>query len=173
MSACCQERENAITMKGDPLTLVGSKLNVGDKAPDFTLVKNDLSEASLDDFTGKTLILSIVPSLDTGVCDKQTRRFNEEAGKLEKITILTISMDLPFAQARWCGAAGVEDVITLSAHRDESFGKDYGLLIKELRLLGRAVLVVDSGGTIRYQHIVKELTELPDYDAAIQAAKEA
>ena len=168
-----QERENAITMKGSPLTLLGTPVEVGQTAPDFTVVANDLSPVSLSDYKGKTLIIASVPSLDTGVCDIETRRFNEEAAGLgDDVVILTISMDLPFAQARWCGAAGVEQVKTLSDYQQADFGTKYGLLIKGLRLLARAVLVVDSGGVVRYVQIVPEVATEPDYDAALKAAKE-
>lgn len=161
-----------ITFKGQPMTLLGDEVKVGDKAPNFTVLANDLSEKHLDDFQG-VRIISVVPSLDTGVCDAQTRKFNEEADKLDGVTVITISNDLPFAQARWCGAAGLDDAVTLSDHRDLSFGKAYGVAIEELRLLTRAVFVVDSSDTVTYVEYVSEATNHPDYDAAIQAAKEA
>jgi thiol peroxidase len=165
-----EERAGVITMKGNPLTLVGKELKVGDPAPDFEVLDNDLTPVRLSSFKGKVCVVSAVPSLDTPVCDMETRRFNEEAGTLgSDVLILTISMDLPFAQKRWCGAAGVDKVITLSDHRDASFGTTYGVLIKELRLLGRAVFVLDREGTIRYIQIVKEVTNEPDYDAVLEA----
>ena len=168
-----EERTGIITMKGNPLTLVGKELKVGDPAPGFEVLDNDLTPVSLSSFKGKVCVVSAVPSLDTPVCDMETRRFNEEAGKLgADVRILTISMDLPFAQKRWCGAAGVDKVITLSDHRDASFGTAYGVLIKELRLLGRAVFVLDREGTIRYVQIVKEVTNEPDYDAVLKAVNE-
>jgi thioredoxin-dependent peroxiredoxin len=168
-----EERAGVITMKGNPLTLLGKELKVGDPAPDFEVLDNDLTPVRLSSFKGKVCVVSAVPSLDTPVCDMETRRFNEEAGNLgPDVRILTISMDLPFAQKRWCGAAGVDKVITLSDHRDASFGTTYGVLIKELRLLGRAVFVVDREGTIRYIQIVKEVTEEPDYDAVLKAVNE-
>ncbi len=168
------ERSGVITFMGDPLTLVGDEVKVGDKAPDFTLLKNDLSPASLADYAGKVLILTLVPSLDTPVCDTETRRFNSEAAALgDDVAILAVSMDLPFAQGRWCGAAGVDAVETLSDHRDASMGEAYGALIKELRLLSRVVLVIDRQGTITYVQYVKEITEEPDYEAALAAAKAA
>ena len=140
-----EERKGVLTANGEPLTLVGKELEVGEAAPDFTVLNNDLSAVNLSSFRGKVCIVSAVTSLDTSVCDLETRRFNQEAGKLgTDIAILTISMDLPFAQKRWCGAAGVDKVITLSDHRDASFGMAYGVLIKELRLLARAVFVVDK-----------------------------
>lgn len=169
-----KERSGIITFKGNALTLLGAPVANGDKAPDFSLIANDLSARSLADYKGKVLILSAVPSLDTGVCDMETRRFNQEAANLgDDVKILTISCDLPFAQARWCGAAGVQAVETLSDHKDLSFGLGYGVVIKELRLLTRAVFVVDRTGTITYTQIVPEVTTEPDYAAAIAAAKKA
>jgi thiol peroxidase len=169
-----QERTGLVTMKGTPLTLVGNDVKVGQAAPDFEVLANDLSPVRLSSFRGKVCILSSVPSLDTSVCDTMTRRFNEEAGKLgEGVVVLTISMDLPFAQKRWCGAAGVEHVQTLSDHREASFGQAFGVLIKELRLLARAVFVLDKEGILRYSEVVRELTDEPDYDAALAAAEEA
>jgi thiol peroxidase len=165
-----ENRTGIITIHGNPLTIVGSGLKVGDPAPDFELLDNDLSPVRLSSFRSKVLIISSVPSLDTPVCDMETRRFNEEAGKLgEDVRILTVSMDLPFAQKRWCGSAGVDRVITLSDHRQASFGTAYGVLIKELRLLARAVFVLDREGIIRYIHIVKEITDEPDYNAVLEA----
>jgi thiol peroxidase len=166
-----QVRTGEITFQGNPLTLLGPKLTVGEAAPDFVVLQNDLSEAKLSDFSGKTIIISVVPSLDTPVCDMQARRFNEEAGKREDIVVLTVSMDLPFAQQRWCGAANAKNVVTVSDHRDASFGAAYGVLIQELRLLARAVFVVGVNGKIMYVQIVPEITELPDFDAALAAAK--
>jgi thioredoxin-dependent peroxiredoxin len=166
------ERPGAVTFQGQPLTLVGEMPQVRQKAPDFVTVSNDLSEACLADSFGKIRILSSVPSLDTPVCDAQTRRFNQEAAALgDDVAILTLSMDLPFAQARWCGAAGVQAVQTLSDHRDASFGRAYGVLIKELRLLARAVFVVDREGVVSYIQLVSEITDQPDYEAAIQAVR--
>lgn len=162
-----------ITFKGNPVTLLGNEVKVGDQAPDFTVLANDLSEVKLSDYKGSVRILSSVPSLDTGVCDAQTRRFNEEAAKLDGVKVLTISADLPFAQKRWCASSGLEDVITLSDHRDLSFGNACGVVMKELRLLARAVFVVDSNDKITYVEYVSEGTNHPDYEAAIQAAKEA
>jgi thiol peroxidase len=165
-----KERTGSITFQGNPLTLLGNELNAGDKAPDFELLDNDLKPVNLSDFGGKICVISSVPSLDTPICDMETRRFNEEAGKLgDNVSILTVSMDLPFAQKRWCGAAGVDKVTTLSDHRDANFGENYGVLIKELRLLARAIFVVDREGVIQYVQLVKEVTEEPDYDAVIAA----
>jgi len=161
-----EERTGIITMKGNPLTLMGKELKVGDSAPDFEVLDNNLSPVKLSSFSGKVCVISSVPSLDTPVCDMETRRFNQEAGNLNAdVQILTISMDLPFAQKRWCGAAGVDNVVTLSDHRNASFGTAYGVLIKELRLLARCVFVVDREGIIRHVQMVKEITEEPDYEA--------
>lgn len=168
-----QERDGIVTMKGNPITLMGTELQVGDKAPDFVAIDNDLNPVSFDSFRGKVCIVSSVPSLDTPVCDMETRRFNDEAGRLDDdVEILTISMDLPFAQKRWCGAAGVDKVQTLSDHRDAAFGQGYGVLIKGFRLLARAVFVVDKEGTIRYIELVKEIASEPDYDSILTAVKE-
>jgi thioredoxin-dependent peroxiredoxin len=166
------ERTGIITIHGSPLTLLGPELKAGDKAPDFVLADNDLGPKSLGDFAGKTLIISAVPSLDTPTCDIETRRFNKEAAALgEDIKILTVSMDLPFAQKRWCGAAGVQAVVTLSDYRSAAFGEAYGILIKELHLLARAVFVVDKTGTIKFVEIVKEVASEPNYEAILNAAR--
>jgi thiol peroxidase len=165
-----ETRPNIITMMGNPLTLIGKELKVGDPAPDFEVLDNDLSPVKLSSYRGKICIITSVPSLDTPVCDMEIRRFNEEAGKTGKDAVtLTISMDLPFAQKRWCGAAGVENVITLSDHRETVFGTAYGVLIKELRLLARAIFVVDREGIIQYIQLVNEVTEEPDYQAVLDA----
>ncbi len=162
-----------VTFKGKPMTLPGNEVKAGDKAPDFTVLANDLSPVTLEDTNGSVRLISVVPSLDTGVCDAQTRRFNEEADKLGNVKILTISADLPFAQKRWCGSNGVENVQTLSDHRDLSFGEAYGVTMQELRLLARAVFVVDSNNQVTYAEYVSEATDHPDYEAALQAAKQA
>jgi len=168
-----RERKGIITMKGNPLTLTGQEVKVGQKAPDFTVVGNDLSPVTLSSFSGKVIVVSSVPSLDTGVCDVMTRRFNEEAGKLgDEVVVLTVSMDLPFAQQRWCGAAGVTHVTTLSDYQTADFGQKYGLLIKELRLLARAVLVIDKAGVVRYVQVVPEIATEPDYDAVLKAVND-
>ncbi|MCU9614211.1 thiol peroxidase [Caldibacillus lycopersici] len=163
----------AVTFKGNPVTLVGSEVNVGDKAPSFTVLANDLTEVSLEDSNGSVRLISVVPSIDTGVCDAQTRRFNEEASKLPGVKVLTISCDLPFAQARWCAAAGIDNLQVLSDHRDLSFGEAYGVHMKELRLLARSIFVIDSSNTITYKEIVSEVATHPNYEAAIEAAKQA
>jgi thiol peroxidase len=167
-----QERSGVVTMGGNPLTLTGAEVKVGDSAPDVEVIGNDLSPVKLSSFKGKVCIISVVPSLDTPVCDMQTRKFNETAGNLgDNVVILTISMDLPFAQARWCGAAGVDKVVTLSDYRAAAFGEAFGVLIKEVRLLARSVFVVDQSGTLRYIQLVKEIKEEPDYGEVLEAVK--
>ena len=167
-----EENAGIITMKGNPLTLIGKQLKIGEPAPDFEVLSNDLAPVKLSSFQGKVCIVASVPSLDTPVCDLETRRFNEEAGMLgPDVTILTISMDLPFAQKRWCGAAGVDKVTTLSDHLSGSFGLAYGILIKELRLLARAVFVLDRDGIIQYVQLVKEVADEPDYNEVLEALK--
>ena len=167
------ERAGATTLRGNPLTVVGPELKPGDKAPDFKAVDDSLKELDLAGTGSGVRIFSVVPSLDTPVCDAQTRRFNEEAGKLPDLKIYTFSMDLPFAQKRWCGAFGIDHVKMVSDHRDASFGQAYGTLIKDLRILSRAIFVVDKNNTIRYVEYVKEVGEHPKYDAALAAAKSA
>lgn len=167
-----QERTGIATFKGNPITLLGPELKPGDAAPDFTLSKNLLEDVSLKDYAGKIKLISVVPSLDTGVCDAQTRRFNTEAAELgDDVVVLTVSMDLPFAQARWCGAAGIDRVITLSDHKAASFGEAYGVLIKEFRLDMRSIFVIDKSGKLTYVEYLGEMAEHPDYDGAIQAVK--
>ncbi|OKP85029.1 2-Cys peroxiredoxin [Paenibacillus sp. P3E] len=167
-----QERTGVATFKGNPITLVGPELKAGDTAPDFVVGKNLLEEASLSDYSGKIKLISVVPSLDTGVCDAQTRRFNTEAAELgDDVVILTISMDLPFAQARWCGAAGIDRVVTLSDHKEASFGQAYGVLIKEFRLDMRSIFVVDKNNTLAYVEYLAEMSEHPNYEAAVAAVK--
>ncbi len=167
------ERKDVVKFKGNPLTLVGNELKVGDRAPDAEVLANDLSAVKLSGFGGKVCVICTVPSLDTPVCDIQTRKFNEQAASLgNDVVVLTISMDLPFAQKRWCGAANVKNVQTLSDHRKAEFGTAFGILIKELRLLARTVFVVDKEGIIRYIEIVDEVTNEPNYEAALTAAKE-
>lgn len=161
-----------VTFKQGAVTLVGNEVKVGDQAPDFTVLANDLSPVSLKDSEGKVRLFSVVPSLDTGVCDQQTRKFNEAAAELgDNVVIYTVSMDLPFAQKRWCGAAGIENVQTVSDHRDASFGAAYGVHIQELRLLTRSIFVVDEAGKVTYVEYVPEATDHPNYDAAIEAVK--
>lgn len=163
----------SVTFKDKPVTLLGNQLKAGDQAPDFKVLANDMSEVTLADSKGSVRLIAAVPSVDTGVCDAEVRRFNEEASKLENVKVLTISVDLPFAQKRWCAAAGIENVQTLSDHRDLSFGKAYGVAIEELRLLARSVFVIDSSDKITYVEYVDEVTSHPNYEAAIEAAKAA
>jgi thioredoxin-dependent peroxiredoxin len=167
-----KERSGKITMKGNPLTLLGPELKIGDTAPDVVLINNDLEPVSLSAYQGKICIISSVPSLDTPVCDMETRRFNEEAGALgDDVAIITVSMDLPFAQKRWCGAAGVDKVITLSDYGDMSFGRAYGVLIKELKLLARSVFVLDRKGVIQYIQLVNEVADEPAYQEILDAVE--
>jgi thiol peroxidase len=168
------ERAGLVTMKGKPVVLLGDEVKPGQMAPEFVAVDNDMNEARLSAFRGKVVVLSAVPSLDTSVCSIETRRFNEEAAKLgDDVVILTVSMDLPFAQKRWCAAEGIKAVKTLSDHRDAAFGRAYGVLIKDLRLLGRAVFVVDRQGRVIYVQLVREIATEPDYDAVLNAVREA
>ena len=168
------ERANAITVKGNGVTLIGPELKAGDNAPDFTVVDKALQEKRLSDFAGKVKIVSVTPSLDTPVCDAQARRFNDEASKLgDNVAVINISMDLPFAIGRFCTTAGIDKVETLSDHRDASFGSAYGVLIKELRLHARAIFVVDADDKITYVEIVPEMVDSPDFDSALEAAKAA
>ncbi|OLO40243.1 lipid hydroperoxide peroxidase [Alkalihalophilus pseudofirmus] len=162
-----------VTFKGNPVTLLGNEVKVGETAPEFTVLANDLSPVTLADSKGKVRLISVVPSVDTGVCDQQTRRFNEEAAGLGDVQVLTVSVDLPFAQKRWCAAAGIENLQTVSDHRDLSFGKAYGVAIEELRLLARAVFVIDANDKVSYVEYVSEATNHPNYEAAIEAVKAA
>ena len=167
-----EERKGAVTLRGNPLTLIGRDIKLGAPAPDVELLDNDLKPVRLSSFRGKVAVVSSVPSLDTPTCDMETRRFNSEAAKLgDPVVILTVSTDLPFAQKRWCGAAGVDKVKTLSDHREAAFGQAYGVLIKELRLLARSIFVVDTKGVVQYVQHVKELSQEPDYNAVIAAVK--
>jgi thiol peroxidase len=168
------ERAAAVSFQGGPLTLLGPDLAVGDAAPAFSTVDGEFNAVTLDDFAGKTLLISAVPSLDTPVCAVQTRRFNDEVANLpDDVAVLTVSMDLPFAQGRFCEAEGVDKVKTVSDHVDRSFGLGYGVLIKELGLLTRSVFVVGKDGKVAYKQIVPEVTDEPDYDAALAAARAA
>jgi len=156
------------------MTLAGQEVRVGDRAPDFRVINNNLEPVTLADYRGKVKVLLSVPSLDTGVCDQETRRFNEEAAGLgEDVVVLAVSMDLPFAQRRWCAAAGVERVETLSDHREASFGRAYGVLMEDLRLLARAVFVVDRDDRVTYVEYVPEVASLPNFEAAVAAARQA
>ena len=166
------ERKGIVTIKGNPLTLIGPHLKVGDKAPDFTVLDSKLNGVGLKDFAGKIKVISVTPSLDTPVCDMQARRFNQEAGNLPgDVVIMNISMDLPFAISRFCTAAGIDKVKTFSDHRDASFGTAYGVLAKELRFLARSIFIVAKDNTIKYIEIVPEMTNHPDYDKALEMVK--
>lgn len=167
-------RKNAVTMKGSPLSLVGEELKVGDTAPDFKLMATDLSEKTLSDYAGKVKIIATVPSLDTSVCDAETRQFNERAASLsDDIVVLTVSLDLPFAAKRWCGAHGIENVECLSDYKNRDFAKAYGVLIDDLLVAARAVFVLDKSNQVVYTQLVPEIAEEPDYEAALEAAKAA
>src|SRR5271155_2716389 len=167
------ERAGATTMRGNPLTLLGPELKAGDKAPDFSAVNDGMQPVNLAGTGDHVRIFSVVPSLDTPVCDAQTKRFNEEAAKLPGVDIFTVSMDLPFAQKRWCGAFGVDNVKMLSDHKDGSFGSQYGTLIKELRIESRAIFVVGTDNTIKHAEYVKEVADFPNYETALAAARDA
>src|ERR1035438_2844966 len=167
------ERPGATTMKGNPKTLVGPELKVGDAAADFSLVDGGLKTVALKDTGNRVRIISVIPSLDTPVCDAQTKRFNEEAGKMPGVKIITVSMDLPFAQKRWCNTFDVNKVTMLSDHKDGSFGSNYGTLIKELRIESRAIFVLDPDNKVRHAEYVKEVADFPNYEAALAAARSA
>jgi thiol peroxidase len=167
------ERAGATTLKGNPLTLVGPELKAGDAAPDFSLVDNGLKTVTLKDTGTQVRIISVVPSLDTPVCDAQTKRFNEEAAKLPDLSIISVSMDLPFAQKRWCNDFQVDNVKMLSDHKDGSFGSNYGTLIKELRIESRAIFVVDRDNKVVHAEYVKEVADHPNYESALAAARSA
>lgn len=166
------ERKGGTSFKGNPLTLVGGEIKVGQKAPEFTALAGDLTPVSLSSSKGKTRLIVAVPSLDTPVCDAETRRFNEESAKMPGVETWVISMDLPFAQGRFCQTAGIKNLKTLSDHRDASFGKAFGTLIKELRLLSRAIFVIDANDVVQYVEYVPEMTNHPNYDGALNALKQ-
>jgi thiol peroxidase len=165
------ERAGATTMRGNPLTLVGPELKAGDAAPDFSVIDSSLKSVHLADTEGKTRIFSVIPSLDTPVCDAQTKRFNEEAGKLQNVDIYTVSMDLPFAQKRFCNSFALDNVKMLSDHKEGSFGESYGTLIKELRILSRAIFVLGPDNKLKYVEYVPEVADHPNYEAALAAVK--
>lgn len=165
---------NTVTFKGNVLHLEGEKPALNSKIKDFTLLANDLSTKTQNDYKGKVLVIAAVPSLDTGVCDMEIRKFNEKAASFsDDVRIIAVSLDLPFAQSRWCGAANVKNVETLSDHLNAEFGKNYGILIKELRLLARSIFVYDKSGNLTYSEIVNEVTNEPNYEAALDAVKKA
>ena len=167
-----EKRTGVVTFAGNPIALLGKEVKVGDKAPAFTLLDNGLGEKTLVDYAGKVKVISVVPSLDTGVCDAQTRWFNQNVSKLgENVVVLTVSVDLPFAQKRWCGAAGIDQVETLSDHRDLSFGENYGFVLEGLRLLSRGIVVIDKDDVVRYVEYVPEVTSAVNFDAAEAATK--
>ena len=167
-----EKRTGVVTFAGNPIALLGKEVKVGDKAPAFTLLDNGLGEKTLADYAGKVKVISVVPSLDTGVCDAQTRWFNQNVTKLgENVVVLTVSVDLPFAQKRWCGAAGIDQVETLSDHRDLSFGENYGFILEGLRLLSRGIVVIDKDDVVRYVEYVPEVTSAVNFDAAEAATK--
>lgn len=166
-----EERKGVVSMQGNALTLCGPEIKVGATAPDFTVLDATLQPVKLSDFKGKVKIISTIPSIDTGVCAMQTRRFNQEASELKDVEVLTISCDLPFALGRFCGTEGIDKVKTLSDHKETEFGLKYGFLIKELRLLNRGIVVIDRNDKVVYVEYVKENTELPDFDAALAAVK--
>jgi len=167
-----QERQGAVTFKGNPMTLVGQPVKSGEAAPDFRVVDNSLQPVTLASSAGKIRLITTVPSLDTPVCDTMTRTFNQDAANLpDNVVVYTLSLDLPFAQKRWCGNAGIDRVQTLSDYQERSFALNYGLLIKELKLLARAVLVIDARDRISYLQLVPEVTSEPDYAAALAAVK--
>lgn len=167
-----EKRTGVVTFAGNPIALLGKEVKVGDKAPAFTLLDNGLGEKILADYAGKVKVISVVPSLDTGVCDAQTRWFNQNVSKLgDNVVVLTVSVDLPFAQKRWCGAAGIDQVETLSDHRDLSFGENYGFILEGLRLLSRGIVVIDKDDVVRYVEYVPEVTSAVNFDAAEAATK--
>lgn len=161
-----------VTFAGNPVTILGNEIKVGDKAPDFTVINEKLESVKLSDFDGKVKVLVVYPSIDTGVCAAQNRKFNVEANSLEDVAVLSISVDLPFAQSRFCGAEGLENIITLSDHKDLDFGEKYGFVIEEFRLLTRGTVIIDKDNTVKYVEYLSEITNEPDYDAALKAVKE-
>ncbi len=169
-----ETRTGAVTLKGNPVTLAGAALQAGQAAPDFKLQDTGLGEVTLASSAGKTRVIATIPSLDTPVCHAETKRFNDEVANLPNVEVLVVSMDLPFGQKRWCGAEGVSNVKTLSAHRCTKFGEDYGVLISGGaldRCLCRAIFVVDGQGKVKHVEYVKEIAEHPNYEAVLAAAK--
>lgn len=166
-----EKNTGIITFMGNPLTLVGPMVKKGDKAKDFTALNNELHPVKLSDYAGKIKVISVVPSIDTGICETQTRTFNKEAANLGDVAILTISCDLPFALGRFCGAHGIDKVVTLSDHKDTDFGLKYGFLIEELRLLSRGIIVIDKNDNVTYVEYVKEVASHPNYELALEEVK--
>lgn len=166
------ERKNVVAFASNPVTLIGDETKVGEKAPEFTLVKQDLSEFKLSETSGKIRLISIVPSLDTSVCSLQTRKFNEDASKIKDVQIITISMDLPFAQGRFCGANGIENILVASDYKDRAFGEKYGFIMKENMLLARGIVIIDKNDKIRYVEYVPEVTNEVNFEKALEVAKE-
>lgn len=166
------EKNNVkITFAGNPMDLSGKEIKVGDQAPDFTTVGNDLKPVSFSNYEGKVRIISVFPSLDTGVCALQNKRFNQEAAQNKDISIISVSADLPFAQKRFCGAEGIDTAVTVSDHKDMDFGEKYGFVMEPLRLLARGVIVVDKDNKVKHVEYVSEVTTEPNYDAALKVAK--
>ncbi len=165
------KRKDVVTMGGNPMTLLGKEIKVGDSAPDFTALKSDMSPYSLKDAGDKIKIISVVTSLDTGICEMQTIKFNEEASELDDVVIITLSVDLPFAQKRFCSANSIDKVITLSDHRDLDFGLKYGFVMEEVRLLSRGIVVLDKNNKVVYVEYLDQIGKHPDYDKALEAVK--
>lgn len=166
------KRDLKLTFAGNPVTILGNEVKVGDKAPDFTVINKDLQAVKLSDYKDKVKVIAVYPSIDTGVCAAQNRKFNVEANNLENTVVLSISVDLPFAQSRFCGAEGLDKIITLSDHKDLDFGEKYGFVIEEFRLLTRGTVIIDKDNTIKFLEYVPEITNEPDYETALKVAKE-
>lgn len=163
---------NKVTFKGNPVTLLGNEIKVGDKAPDFTVLSSTLTPTTLAEYKGKVIVIAVYPSIDTGICAAQNRRFNQEADNLKEVTVLSISVDLPFAQSRFCAAEGLNNIVTLSDHKDLDFGMKYGFVIEELRLLARGTIIIGKDNIIKYVEFVPEIAQEPDYEAALKIIKE-
>lgn len=163
---------NKVTFKGNPVTLIGNEIKVGDKAPDFTVLSSTLTPTTLAEYKGKVIVIAVYPSIDTGICAAQNRRFNQEADNLKDVTVLSISVDLPFAQSRFCAAEGLNNIVTLSDHKDLDFGMKYGFVIEELRLLARGTVIIAKDNIIKYVEFVPEIAQEPDYEAALKIIKD-
>ena len=166
-----KEFKDKVTFAGNPLTIVGNEISIGQKAPEFEVLNGDLQPKKLSDYSGKVRVIAVYPSIDTSVCAAQNRKFNEIAHSLKDVVVLSVSCDLPFAQKRFCAAEGLDSIVTLSDHKDVDFGLNYGFLIKELRLLARGTVIVDKNDTIQYVEWVPEVTEEPNYDKALEVVK--